>query len=402
MVEAATTSPRAVDAVRRAVAVAFVANGFAMASWLGRLPELREALQLTPGAVGLLLLCLSVGAIASLSGSGPLVARFGTTTTVRLGTLLVTAGVLAMAAGLVGGSVPVVGAALFTYGIGTSSWDVAMNVEAADVERRLGRSVMPRFHAGWSIGTVIGAGLGALAATFGPSLPVQLVVTAVLVLGAVLPAAGRFPAHDPTPASRASGSLRRAWTEPRTLAIGAVVFAFALCEGIANDWLALALVDGHAAAPAVGTAGFTVFVTSMTLGRLFGGTVTDRVGRVLVLQVTALAVIAGVVAVVLSPNLTGALAGAVLWGLGASLGFPAGMTAAGDDEEHSALRVSVVASVGYTAFLAGPPLVGTIADQVGVRDALWVAAGAAVLGLLASPAVARRPSPEPAADAAVG
>lgn len=396
MLTAGTTLEQADDSVRRAVGVAFVVNGFAMASWLGRLPELRQALGLTPGGVGLLLLCLSIGAVAALAGSGPVVARLGTARAVQLGALLVAAGVVGMALGVHQRLVPVVGAAMLAYGVGTSMWDVAMNVEAADVERRLARSVMPRFHAGWSIGSVLGAALGTVAARIGLPLSVQLVGTGLLVLASVPLVVRRFRPHEPTPASRAAGSLRRAWSEPRTLAIGVVVFGFALSEGIANDWVALALVDGYAAPTSVGTAGFAVFVTAMTVGRLFGGSATDRLGRVLVLRVTALLVIAGVAAVVLSPSLGGALAGAVLWGLGASLGFPAGMTAAGDDQQHSALRVSVVASVGYTAFLAGPPLVGTIADHVGIQDALWVAAGAAVLGLLAAPAVARQPTPEEA------
>jgi MFS family permease len=167
-----------------------------------------------------------------------------------------------------------------------------------------------------------------------------------------------------------------------------VVLAFALCEGIANDWLALALVDGYQAAAAVGSAGFAVFVTAMTVGRFVGGSVTDRFGRVTALRATAVLVVAGVAAVVLSPGVIGAFLGAVLWGLGASLGFPTGMTAAGEDERHAAVRLSVVSSIGYAAFLGGPPLVGALADQVGVRNAIWVAAGAAAVGLLASPAVA--------------
>jgi MFS family permease len=174
-----------------------------------------------------------------------------------------------------------------------------------------------------------------------------------------------------------------------------LVLAFALCEGVANDWLALSLVDGYHAAQAVGAVGFGTFVTAMTVGRLVGGSFVERYGRVGTLRVTALLAVAGVLTVVLSPGIPGALAGAVLWGLGASLGFPLGMSAAGDEAARSAARVSVVGSIGYTAFLGGPPLVGLLADHVTVRDAILVACGAALVGFLAAAAARPLRSPVP-------
>jgi predicted MFS family arabinose efflux permease len=264
-----------------------------------------------------------------------------------------------------------------------------MNVEAADVERRLGRSIMPRFHAGFSIGTVAGALLGAVSARVGLALPVQTTVVAVGVVAVVLLVVGRFlpvlEEHHAAPRP----SVWLAWREPRTLAIGVVVMAFALAEGIANDWLALAIVDGYDAAPAVGSFGYALFVVAMTTGRFFGGGLTMRYGRVPVLRATALLVVAGTLVVVLSPNVVGAMTGALLWGLGASLGFPMGMTAAGEDETRAATRVAVVSSIGYCAFLGGPPLVGALGDRVGVQDSLLVALGAAVIGFVGASALAR-------------
>jgi predicted MFS family arabinose efflux permease len=378
-----------VDAARVAVAVVFVVNGFAFASWVSRIPELRDTLGLTPGGVGLLLLCLSAGTVLALPLSGLVVHRLGPARTVALGAVLTGLGLLLMAGGLLAESVWLTGLALFGYGAGTSSWDVAMNVEAADVERRLRRSIMPRFHAGFSIGTVAGALLGAAAARFGLALPLQTTVVAGAVVVLVLLVVGRFlpvlEEHDAAP----KPSVWLAWREPRTLAIGLVVMAFALAEGIANDWLALAIVDGYDAAPAVGSFGYAVFVVAMTTGRFFGGGVTMRYGRVPVLRATALLVVAGTLVVVLSPTVVGAMLGALLWGLGASLGFPMGMTAAGEDESRAATRVAVVSSIGYCAFLGGPPLVGALGDRVGVQDSLLVALGAAVVGFVGASALAR-------------
>jgi MFS family permease len=391
----------AVERAKIAVAVVFLVCGLSFASWAARVPAIRDALGLTPGRVGLLLLSVSVGTALALPFSGLVVDRLGPARTVAISTAVGALGLLVLAAGLAVTWLPMVAAGLFCFGLGTSTCDVAMNVEGADVERRLARTVMPRFHAGFSLGTVLGALAGAGCARAGVSLQLQLAVTAALVLIPGLLAVRAFlPAAAAGTRAGSRASVLAAWREPRTLAIGAMVLAFALCEGIANDWLALSLVDGYHAAQAVGAVGFGTFVTAMTLGRLVGGSFVERYGRVATLRVTALLVVAGVLAVVTSPGIPGALAGAVFWGLGASLGFPLGMSAAGDEQSRSAARVSVVGSIGYTAFLGGPPLVGLLADHVTVRHAILVAVGAAVVGFLASGAA--RPLPARRESGAVG
>lgn len=379
------TSP---DRAKQAVATVFVLNGLAFASWISRVPSIRDALELTAGQIGLLLLCLSAGTLLALPLSGGVVSRIGAARTVAGTAVVAAVGLVVMAAGLSTTSIAVVAVGMFAYGVGTSAWDVAMNVEAADVERRLDRTLMPRFHAGFSTGTIAGALLGAASARLGIGLPTQLVATVVVVL-ALAPAATRWftpvaPVDEHAPRAR----VLRAWREPRTLAIGFLVLAFALAEGVANDWVALALVDGYGASASVAALGFAVFVTAMTLGRLFGGALVERAGRVTVLRLTGVLVAAGVVVVVFSPGLGAALAGAALWGLGASLGFPLGMSAAADDEHRAAVRVSVVSSIGYTAFLGGPPLIGLLADRTGVRDAVIVAAFAGIAGALLARATA--------------
>jgi len=300
-----------------------------------------------------------------------------------------------MSFGVTTASVPSVGAGMFVYGLGTSAWDVAMNAEAADVEHRLDRAVMPRFHAGFSLGTVLGALVGAACARLEVGVGSQLLGT-VAAIALVVPVALRFflpsETHEEEDLGPAPAGVLSAWREPRTLALGVLVLAFALTEGIANDWLALALVEGYDARESVGAIGFGVFVAAMTVGRLLGSAPVERFGRVTVLRATAGLAALGVLAVVLSPGLPGAMAGALLWGLGASLGFPLGMSAAADEKAKAPLRLSVVSSIGYAAFLGGPPLVGLLGDHAGVRNALLTACGAAALGFLASTAArSRRP-----------
>ncbi len=384
---------------RTAVAAVFALNGLAMANWISRVPAIRDELGLTPGNVGLLLLAMSAGAVLALPSAGAIVLRIGPARTVAAGAIAACAGMLVVGVGGGAlGSTAMVATGLFAFGSGAGVWDVAMNVEGADVERCLERTIMPRFHAAFSLGTVAGAGTGALAAAADVPLEIHLTVAAALILAGVLMSARFFTPVAPA-ASPADTADRRhplaAWREPRTLLIGLMVLAAALVEGTANDWLALALVDGYGTSHAVGAVGFGVFVAAMTVGRVSGTWLLDRFGRVVVLRSFIGLAIVGVVVFVLGGSLALALAGTALWGLGASLGFPVGMSAASDEQRYAATRVSVVASIGYTAFLAGPPLIGLLGDRVGVLRALLVILVALVLSLAVTGAA--RPLPVVAA-----
>ncbi|MEV4637118.1 MFS transporter [Actinoplanes sp. NPDC049548] len=375
-----------------AVGVTFATNGLAFGGWLARAPAIRDDLSLSPAGFGLLLLCLSGAAVAAIPLSGPLVQRLGPARSVLLGSMSVVLGLIGLGIGAAAGSVPVAAVGLVLIGMGNSTWDVAMNVEGADVERRLGRTLMPRFHAGFSLGTVAGAGVSAAAAALAVSVTTQVFATAVLSALIMVFIVRRFL---PVPASHAAeappGRVRDAWREPRTLLIGVIMLGFGFTEGAANDWLAIGLVDGYHATEAVGAVGFGFFVTAMTLGRLFGGAAIERWGRVVALRLTAVSALVGLLLVVSGIGVPAVLAGALLWGAGASLGFPVGMSAAADDPLRAAIRVSVAGSVGYGAFLAGPPLIGLLAQHFGVLRALLVVVAAIALGLFGS--AAARPLP---------
>jgi fucose permease len=371
---------------RTAVVVTFATSGIAFASFASRTPAVREALGLTTAQLGLLLLCMSGGSIAGLPLSGPIVHRFGTARGVLGGAITLGVGLGLAALGLAIGAVAPAAAGLVLVGLGIGVWDVSMNVEGADVERRLGRSLMPRLHAAFSLGTVLGAGVGTVTAA--AAIPIAAQVGSIAVLSPLLMvwSTRRFlPRVALVAEERASGSgVLRAWREPRTLLVGLLVLAFAFTEGSANDWIAVALVDGHQSSETVGAIAFGLFVIAMTIGRLFGGSMLERFGRVPVLRATAVCALVGLLLVLLGGSIPVALLGALFWGVGASLGFPVGMSAAADDPARAAARVSVVSSIGYTAFLAGPPLIGVLAQLDGILRALFVVVGALVLGLLAS------------------
>lgn len=371
---------------RRAVAASFAVSGVALASFLSRVPGVRDGLGLSSAQLGLLLLCLSGGSMVGLPVSGPIVHRFGPARAVLAASMTVATGLVTLAAGLQVGAAGPAAVGFVLIGLGIGIWDVAMNVEGADVERRLGRPLMPRLHAAFSLGTMAGAGLGVVSAAAGVPLAAQVLLVAALAPVSMALAVRFFlPVHTDA-AQGASGASRAlaAWQEPRTLLIGLLVLGFAFVEGSANDWIAVAMVDGHGTSEVVGAIAFGVFVTAMTLGRLIGGSALERWGRVAVLRATAVLALAGLLPVLLGGSTAVVLAGASLWGLGASLGFPVGMSAAADDPVRAAARVSVVSSIGYTGFLAGPLLIGLLADSAGILRALLVVLGALALGLLAS------------------
>lgn len=365
------------------VAVVFALNGFAFATLFSRIPAVRDTLDLSPAGTGLLLLALSAGTLTALPLSGAVVHRIGPAPAVLAGTVTAVAGLVVVAAGLWAAATPTTAVGLVLYGAGSSTWDVAMNVEGAAVERRLGRTLMPRFHAGFSIGAITGALAGAASARWQVDVSPQLMLVGpACLVGAAVAVRAFLPASEPD--RSAPARTLAAWREPRTLLIGLLVCSFALVEGVANDWLALALVDGHGTAQTVGAIGLGVFVAAMTIGRLGGGAVLDRYGRAPVLRATAVLAALGVGTVVAADPLPLVIVGAVLWGLGASLGFPVGMSAGADEQDRAASRVAVVSSIGYTAFLAGPPLVGFLAEAVGIlRGLLVVVAAAGVGGLVA-------------------
>jgi MFS family permease len=393
-------SDAAVQRARNAVYVAFIGAGFAFASWASRIPQVRAQLHVSPGVLGLILLCAAIGSAVAIPLAGLVIVRFGEAVTVTITSLIAVAGLAVVAIGYRHG-IPWVAAGLFGLGFGTGSWDVAMNVQGAAVERAIGRAIMPKFHAGWSIGTVAGAGLGtAMVALHVPVTAHLLAVAAAVAL--VVPAVTRsfLPVARPAPApGPAAGPAPRrtlaAWTEPRTLVIGLFVLCVTVIEGVGNDWLSLGVIDGYHTPAAIGTATLAGFLAAMTAGRWFGPRFIDRFGRVPALRACAAVALGGLLLVGFGGFLPVAIAGAVLMGLGTSLGFPVGMSAAADDPRYAAGRVSVTSSIGYGAFLAGPPVIGFIADHVGVLHALTVAGVLLVIALFASSATAPlRPVPD--------
>jgi MFS family permease len=396
--------------VRRAmfgVFVTFALNGVAVATWISRLPAIRDILELSVAQVGFLIFGMSAGSILGLLLAASVVHRLGARRTIVL-TFLVGGsglGLLAVATSLVP-VLPLAIAAMALFGVAWSMCDVAMNVEGAEVEREMGRTLMPWFHASWSLGTVAGASLGAAAAALHIVPGIHLVVIAAVLVAAAFLIPRLLPRVLDQVASEAAETERSgfraqlaAWAEPRTLLLGVLVLGMAFAEGSANDWLALAMTDDRDLTDAQGALLFGVFSVAMTAGRIAGVPLLDRFGRVLVLRVAVVMAAVGLAVVILVPIVPIAVAGIVVWGLGAALGFPVGMSAAGDDPVGAAARVSAVATIAYCAFLVGPPLIGFVGEHIGILNALWIVFGLIVVAGLAVPAARERTRGTPSVDA---
>jgi MFS family permease len=401
---AAPLARRELVAWRNALFVIFALCGIALTSWVARTPAIRDAVGASTWQMGLIVFGLAGGSMVGLVLSSHVLARFGPIATIRATMILSALGIVVTGVGGSLGAIPVVIAGLVVFGLGTSTCDVSMNVDGAANERAIGRTVMPVYHAMFSVGTIIGAGLGALAEHLGVPIVVHLSAVAGLMVVAVLIAV-RFLQPDPALSAteeqheaQAKGDWRSrlaVWRDRRTLLIGLIVLGMAFAEGSANDWLALAMVDGHGVDNATGALVFGIFVTAMTIGRVGGVFLLDRFGRVPVLRVSALLAATGLLTMIFAPNPGLAAAGVVAWGLGSALGFPVGMSAAADDPKTAAARVSAVATIGYLAFLVGPPLVGFVGEHVGLLNALLMVLGLVAIAGIVSPA-AREPRREPA------
>ena len=378
-----------IDQRRWALFSLFFLAGLTLSSWVTRTPAIRDLLDASTAQMGLVLLGLSAGSMLGILASGPLCLHFGARPVITVGNLGVVASMPTIGLGAAAGSAVLVVAGLFLFGAGAGGADVAMNVEGADVEKIIQRPFLPLLHGGFSFGTVIGAvtGIGAIAA--GLAVTWHLAAVGVVGVGLFLSAIRHLPPGTGRrrPGDQHAQTTNRSdiWRDPRLLLIGLVVLAMALAEGAANDWLPLVMVDGHGLDPALGSVVYAVFAASMTAGRFAGGPVIARLGRGPALAWSAVLGAIGILLVSVVDNAVVASAAVVLWGLGASLGFPVALSLAADSGPNPATRVAVASTIGYLAFLVGPPLLGLVGDDVGLRTALLVPMAMMVIGAVIAP-----------------
>jgi len=379
----------------RALVLVFAPNGFLMAQVFSRIPALRDQVGASTARLGLALVAVGIGSIVAMPWTARLTTRFGSATVVLVSGLLNIGAWAALAFVRTPDALTV---ALFTVGLCMGVWDVSMNVQGNTLEHRRRRVLMPKLHAGFSAGTVLGALTGAAAAGADLAVNVQFPTVCALAVVVLLLSVRRFApdaADEPSEGTsraeaRRQGRSRMTGVE---ILLGLLAFSTALGEGAANDWLALVLVDERGAQQAVGALTFAAFNVAMTVGRLGGGALIRRLGRTPVLRMSGATAVSGVLLVALVPSLVAAVAGGMLWGLGLAVVFPAAMSAAGEIPGRGPHAIGVVSTIGYAGFLAGAPTIGLFAERVGLDLALLVVAAVCSLVFLLAGAARERSGP---------
>ena len=380
---------------RVAVALFFVADGLLLGSWASRIPAVQAQAHITNAGLGLALFGSSLGALVAMPVAGRLCERVGSRRVTVAALVLASA---SMFGASTAGALPALGVALFGFGAGFGSINVAANAQGVALERLYGRSILSSFHAAFSVGGLAGAASGAIAARFSLTPRVQLGALAFLltVIGLVV---GRrlLP-----PFAADSARTRILARPPRALLVlGAAAFCTLLAEGAAADWSAPYLSQAAGAPAAVAGLGYAAFSLAMATSRTLGDPLHRRFGSVTLARAGGVVAASGLAAALVAGSEPIALAGFAVMGSGLGVVVPLLFRAAASAPGVPAsIGVAAVSTIGWLGFLAGPPAIGFAAGAIGLRGALVLVVVAIVtLVFLARDVVPRAsgasPSPRP-------
>lgn len=375
-------------AARYALFFLFLIPGFGLASWATRTPALRDALGASTQQMGMILFGFSCGAMCGVLSAGWLTHSFGAKRIACAGLLSIHLGLVLLALSPLAGSAVLAFLGLFAFGLGIGWTEIAINIEAAAVELASGQQIMTTLHGFFSLGTLVGASLGMAMTAAAVPLHVHLGVAILCGLIAMGIAIRPMPqlslvAKKAVP-ERQQGGIMDGLRDPGLLLICYIVLAMALAEGTATDWLPLLMIDGHGFDATLGTQIYVGFTLAMTLTRFAGGAFVERVGKFRALYASAVLGALGLGLVIVAPWPWLAVVAVLAWGVGASLGFPLAISAAADSGENPARRVSIAATGGYIGFLVGPPMLGFLGEQHGLRLAMIPVMLAVVLAFFAT------------------
>jgi predicted MFS family arabinose efflux permease len=397
------TTPLTLRRARAAVIVLFLLYGVILGTWTSRIPAVKHRLGLSDTALSVGLLAFAAGAIVGMQVSGRLVDRFGSRTVMVPAVLL---DALLLVTPSLAGSLAVLAGCLVAFGAVHGTLNVAMNVNAVEVQAAYGRPIISSCHAVYSVGGFLGAGIGGLfaGAGLGAGITFASVAAAVLVVAAVdrlavLPrAAVAGPAVEPAAGGPTAGVGLLA---PGVLLLGTLVFCCLVGEGAAADWSTVYLRDNLGAAEGVATLGYAAFSVMMVAGRLVGDRLSARFGPVALVRGCGVLAAAGLAAGLLVGAPAGGIIGFGCLGAGLSCIAPQVFSAAGSrDPAVAGQAIARIAGLGFLGFVVGPVVIGLSARLVGLPRALLIPAVLALFVALSATAI--RPAPRPAPAPAVG
>ncbi|GAA2156450.1 MFS transporter [Kitasatospora kazusensis] len=391
----AARSGTAVDVVgaKRSVSLVFAVHGAVTGTFVTRIPWLQHHLGLSPGQLGLALLCPAIGSSLAMPLAGRTVHRYGARAAVRG---LLTLWCLALALPMLAPGLPVLCLTLLAYGATAGMADVAMNAQGVEVEQRLGRSIMSGLHGMWSVGGLIASGFGVLAAhqQFDPRL--QLAVTAVLLAALTQPVCGGLLDTRAEPGGQAPP--RFALPPRSALAIGLVGFCAVFAEGAGMDWGGVYLRDVTGASAGTAAACYTAFAATMALARLGGDLVIRRFGPVATIRAGGVVATLGGLLVVAADTPYLAVPGFALIGVGVAPVVPLAFAAAGRTGSDPGRAIAGVATVTYTSGLIAPAVIGAIAQAESLTLSFGVVTALAACLVLSAGALRLRTTGEPAPE----
>lgn len=396
------TSRKALQLRMWALFMFFFLPGLLMASWATRTPAIRDTLSVSTAGMGIVLFGLSIGSMSGILCSAWLVKRFGTRQVIRvtMSCALVGMAILSLALWLTSPLLFAFGLLIFGGSFGSA--EVAINVEGAAVEREMNKTVLPMMHGFYSFGTLVGAGIGMALTAVGLTANIHILLAALIGIAPIIIAIKAIPEGTGKNSGENAVNHEKGvpfYRDGQLMLIGVIVLAMAFAEGSANDWLPLLMVDGHGFSPTSGSLIYAGFTLGMTVGRFCGGWFIDRYSRVTVVRASAVMGALGIALIIFVDVDWIAGISVILWGLGASLGFPLTISAASDTGPDAPTRVSIVATTGYLAFLVGPPLLGFLGEHYGLRSAMLAVLALVIVAALVARAVAK-PASQPVTESA--
>lgn len=380
------TSVAVPQRARWAVTAYFVSTGAALGTWTARIPAIKQDLGLDEGQVTLALFAVAAGSVLAMQAIGRLADRYGSAR------VLTPAG-LAMAASLLvpgfATDLPMLLVGLLLFGAGHGTVDVAMNTHAMQVQRSYGRPIVSTFHAMFSVGGLLGAGVGALAAYASIGVGVHFALVGAALAAVLLPASRELL---PPEAKVPSGSApRQRGISPGILFLGVLAFFCSVGEGSMADWSPLYLHDVLETGPAVAAIGYAVFSAMMAVFRFLGDFLVARLGPVVLVRCCGAIAGTGLGTALLLHHPVAAIIGFALFGIGLSCIIPQVFSAAGSrDPSRSGRDLAQVSTLGYGGLLAGPVVIGLISSWTDLSIGLAVPAALALLVALSAPAVRPR------------
>ncbi|MEU6180263.1 MFS transporter [Streptomyces coeruleorubidus] len=380
--------------LRIVITVFFALDGFVFAGWVVRIPAIKEQTGASASALGLALLGVSAGAVVTMVLTGRLCRRYGNhRVTVACAVLLS----LSVALPPLTHSALALGLVLLVFGAAYGGINVAFNSAAVDLVAAMRRPIMPGFHAAFSLGGMVGAGLGALVAgSLSPTRHLLLLTAVGLLVTAVagptlLRQKPPVPPELERPAEGATPRRLDGRTRGLVLVFGLIAGCTAYGEGALADWGALHLEEDLGASPGAAAIGYSCFALAMTVGRLTGTTLLERLGRTRTVVAGGATAAAGMLLGSLAPALWAALLGYAVTGIGLANLFPVAVERAGALAGPSG--VATASTLGYGGMLLGPPAIGFMADWFSLPTALTsvaiLAAVAATIGFATRGAAAR-------------